>query len=110
LPQFGRGNLQDLRFRGFAPCGGDRGSAHQHGNVANKIPRARGAENLFDSLPRFVNFNLAAQADDHGEIPLSGTEEDVTTIDGAARPQWVQQRELVVVQLGKSNALRVTVK
>ena len=94
--QFRRGDLQHLGFFGFHPGARQRRSPLQHGNVAEKIARTCGRENLFRAVAGFESFELALQHNGERKFALTGFENVIAALEFPAGAQRFEQRQLFV--------------
>src|SRR4029077_16101478 len=80
-----RGNLQELRFLGFAAHGRNNSCPGEHRDVANKIPRPGHAEDLLLTIARFKNVELSAQDETERHVALTSFVDNLAPFDFAAR-------------------------
>ena len=105
-----RGHLQNLGFIRFASRAGQRRCAHEHRHVADEIAGAGRPQDLLLSVARLEDFQPAAQ--DHGQpkITLARFEENLAAAQDASFAEWLQHRELPVIEFRKSDAFRIAVE
>ena len=105
-----RGDLQHFGFLRFHPRARQRRGSLQHRHIAEKIARVRSGENLFDAIARLEDFEFSLQRDREREFALTRFENEIAATKRAALPQRLQQRELLVAQFRKSDALGIAIK
>ena len=91
---------------GVAQCGGTL----QHRNVAGEIAFTRGGKNLFRTVARFENLDLATQHNREAEVSLPRFENHLATRYDASFSQWLEQSNLAVIQFRKGDTFRVAIE
>jgi len=82
----------------------------QHRNVTDEVALPGGGENLLGAIPRFEDFDFAAQDNGQPETALPCFEDELAMRQRSALSEWLKQRELPIVEFPKGNALRIAVK
>jgi hypothetical protein len=82
----------------------------QHRHIADEVAFVRNGELLFDIVPPLDDLYFAAQNNGQTDVPLPGFVHHVAALHGTALSQRFEQRKLIIVQLGKSNAFGVSIK
>jgi hypothetical protein len=82
----------------------------QHRNVTDEVALPGGGENLLRAIPRFEDFDFAAQDNGQPETALPCSEDELATRESSALSEWLKQRELPIIEFPKGNALRIAVK
>ncbi len=82
----------------------------QHRNIADEVALPARGKDLLRTFPCFEDFGFAAQDNRQAEIALPCFEDKFATSQRAPLSEWLEQRELAIVEFRKRDALRIAVK
>ena len=74
----------------------------EHRDIAQKIPRLRGRENLLLAVARLENLDCSLQRNGEREVPLTRLENKISAAQCPPLPQRLEERQLSSVSFGNA--------